>query len=187
MNTDELIAISTRAKDFLAQLMVEYRALPNLLDREIDAVRKRSMSAFEELSELKNQRVTTIVTLTKELVFVTRTLSQHAGVSSKAETISILKQSLEKICLELTQSDLNSRVLVHVFGKVSTLCDSLLELKAEIQPKIEFNKTVIGELLISYQQSQRFWQEVVAEIEATYSPDGKKRGDHAASSLIVQA
>jgi hypothetical protein len=65
--------------------------------------------------------------------------------------------------------------------------EECIAMRKEYAPKLQQNKYLVERMLHIHQENYRFWQGVINESEATYTPYGSRKGDARNSLLKVQA
>jgi hypothetical protein len=171
---ETLIPFVSELKQTIESVKDAYLKLPPLIEREHRAIKGGIFSEAQAICEEKE-----VLTLTIEDGF--HSLSKAAADVSRltGNTASTLKEAVASLQIFIDQNasdnSLAQQVLRHVSTGVCRLAQELEETVRTVKPLIEANRDLVTELMQSYGQSYRFWQEIQEQISSSYTPDGVQK------------
>jgi len=185
------IELASRFKDQTEDLHKAYAMLLDVVEREHQAIKTSKISEVEQAGVEKEQ-VTEFVTRLIEDLQMTSQKIYGAYTELTGKTVDATPQLsdtieiLEEVKAAVDQQSLSYKVYLHVFDRAKVAVAELLSKHRTLKPKVEMNRYLTETMLHQHQQNFLFWQEVVAESEATYTKKGTRRNDQAAGMLKVQ-
>lgn len=154
----------------LQDLTETYSSLPKVIANETQAISGYDISGVQATCKQKED-------IAKQI---------HDQVRGSAKLVKSLVDgfeltpgedlSFEQLVYDLRHSQklANRPDLLPIMGKLQVQVKYLANMVADIQPSIEKNRFVLEHLLLSYQNSFQFWQDMVAAESASYTAGGTR-------------
>lgn len=187
-NLESLTVLLAKMGEVLEQWGDCGARLSEIIGQEQEAIRKLDISSIESTVKMKS-------TLARDFEAIFNELSEHLRDFSRLclgshpkqpNSLSDLKQLVEKTVASETDSSLLGRVLKHNGLKLLGKIDLVLEQSRHLKPAIEANAYLARKLLDHHRENYRFWQEVALESSATYNVKGQSKPTSSSPMLQVK-
>ena len=163
----------------LGELISLYLQVPKVIGKEHQAIAERSLKAMELAGEEKKVLSLQIESALKVL---------YAGLLN----IDGLEEKHLSGCLkrfrsyeqESPETNVELRHSIEEFGQN---VDRLLDLVPKVQVQIEMNKQIVSRFLKYYQESLKFWSDIVGERTSLYGAKGKRKTPEIPMQLSTEA
>lgn len=189
-----MIEVASKIKNCLVSLCDLYCELPEVIEKEHDALRVSDFETIKLVTIRKNEIGDAIEIQFNIMASYTEKVSlKHASLThadlqvSKATGMHAIVSRLQDIQGTSQPGNLAHDVLSHVIVGLKDAIDTFEHKMLVIQPLVEMNRKVVGTMLTSYRESYRFWQELSEESVSSYSKDGVQKSQGRLSGFAVKA
>jgi len=188
---EEVIACASQMKEALSGLVEAFLAMIPAIEKEHECIKTGDIRAVEEACADKTVIGERIEAMHTELrIGSSRVAKYYESLHGRAASFANIQDclsALEDIQEMLGGDGVANDVLSHLITRLRRLTVEFHDAAEKAQPLIEMNKYLVQTLLRNYQQSYRFWVDVAAETQATYSAKGVQKAQNVGSTLIVRA
>ena len=188
---ESIIACASQMKEALAGLVEAFSALVPAIEKEHECIRSGDIRAVEESCADKTvigERIESKHAEMKKCSSqIARIFSAELGRSAQFGNIQDCLEGLTEFQEGCGDGGVAGEVLEHLITRLRRLTVEFQDAAQKAQPLIEMNKYLVQTLLRNYQESYRFWVDVAAETQATYSAKGVQKAANVGSTLIVRA
>ena len=173
---EQVIEVASQLKDSILGLQSAYQQLPEIIEREHDAIKIGEFKLVAAACEGKEavceriEKLFSVMQMTGERLgklvlsqWPDRPLPVH--LTAYCDAINDLGQ-------HLNDGSFASQVLNHVAKGVTTAVAEFMTLYLKIKAQIEANRYLLSNLMHNYQESYRFWQEVSEQVAVSYNSAG---------------
>ena len=188
---ESIISCASKMKEALAGLVEAFSAMIPAIEKEHECIKTGDIRAVEEACADKNVIGERIEAMHTELRIATAQIAKYYGMEIgrpvNFANIQDCLSGLDDLHDQFSQDGVAADVLAHLLTRLRRLTVEFHDAAAKAQPLIEMNKYLIQTLLRNYQESYRFWVDVAAETQATYSAKGVQKASNVGSTLVVRA
>lgn len=165
------------------------QAIGELVDAEHDAIRRSSLDDVERIAAQKLRCSEDL----EAKVQILRQASTSLADSARAEGLDPIDVGNISAGYELSVALLNKliergeRGVKPVLDRLKFAFDAYVEARNFNHPKLSVNKMVLSKVLAHRQENYRFWQELSADMMASYDQKGVQKAREPRSLLNVKA
>lgn len=194
---EAVIAAASALKDAASALQSAYVTLPPILEREVQAIRKRELMAMEIAADEKAQIGAKIEALfsqlfqcSNELATIGKRIVGGEGPPPRLLALKDCVSALRELDAHFVMTgaaELALGVLRHQTEGLGKLAKGFEAQMREVKPLIEANRLLVQSMLENYQESYRFWVRVAEETAQSYNHQGVQKGEGRLSGFRVRA
>ena len=190
---ENFIRDASEVKTHVEALEASVVQLRSLLTHEHEAVRASELVTIEELTREKvrigNEIARTYDSLQAVSQRVRSTYERVTGQHAAPDlNLTQVMTWLEAAAAQCSVDGFDGQILRHIVTRLAEQLAAFRTLHSEVKPKIEINVYLTRRLLENHWQTIKFWQDILAESEATYTPSGvARKTPEGAPSLRVKA
>jgi len=188
---ETIIACASQMKEALTGLVEAFSAMIPAIEKEHHCIKTGDINAIEEACADKTiigERIEAMhVDLRECAAKIGKYYTMELGRPAQFLNIQDCLAALDDLHEHFGREGLASDVLAHIATRLRRLTVEFHDAAAKAHPLIEMNKYLVQALLRNYQESYRFWVDVAAETQATYSSKGVQKAQNVGSTLIVRA
>lgn len=190
-----VVETASNLKDALSGLVESFQLILPAIENEHNAIKSGDITIIETACIEKSVISNRIEALHLDLRAATQTIhKQHGAMCERSmrlesiqDCVAMLEDLSEAIVAASPQDRLTADLLQHLTTRIRRLTVEFEEAAARAKPKIEQNRYVVQTLLRNYQESYRFWVDLAAESQSTYSAKGVQKASNVGSTLVVRA
>jgi hypothetical protein len=177
------------ALSWVLSLKSAFNAMIEFIDAEHEHIRNANLAGLEVVGAQKAEVGTEIEMSVKAIREMQSELSKEYSVElSDVEVPENLSGLMVVFSRMIEVKGLRgSRETERDLNTLEEAIEECLAMRQEYAPKLQQNKYLVERMLHIHQENYRFWQGVINESEATYTPYGARKGDARNSLLKVQA
>lgn len=190
--TEAIIAIASRLKDHVSGLYKAYLRLPEVIQKEHEAIKTGSLAAVEHTCEEKTKIGEDVEVCFNAMRQASEELKSWRrrlmDVPAKnAVTLRDCVDILDELAEHLITESFSVQVLKHQNQGLRALIHEFETQYKRAQPLIEMNKYLTERMLLNHQESYRFWLSIIEETESAYNAQGmqKAQGRHSAFKVTA--
>ena len=188
---ESVIACASQMKEALTGLVEAFAAIVPAIEKEHECIKTGDIRAVEESCADKSvigERIEAMHTeLKKHSNQIARIYSAEFGKPAQFGNIQDCLEGLSEFQDQCDETDVAGEVLNHLISRLRRLTVEFEDAARKAQPLIEMNKYLVQTLLRNYQESYRFWVDIAAETQSTYSAKGVQKAANVGSTLVVRA
>lgn len=190
---ENLVTLIQKVTGYVRTIDDTYAAMPALIDLEHQAISNHDLDSIEEIAAKKLTHSTFLeeqYSLLKESCQKIRDLAENAGVDTTLPPDAKLSATF-KIISNLIESlgDRGEKVASahEALQSLESTFNGFLSTSDSAKKHVEVNRMVLSRILAQRQENYRFWQEVSADIMASYNRGGKQKSSRPHSMLNIKA